>query len=139
MTDTLCAERVGGILADTTIQFAAGSAEIAAESDPVLSTIRDVLRTCPDAALEIGGHTDSEGSESGNQRLSQQRAEAVLAALRADALPLPDVTARGYGESRPVADNGTAEGRAANRRIEVTAAAEAEDLADDAEGIGGPE
>ena len=67
--------------------------------------------------MEIGGHTDSEGSESGNQRLSQERAEAVLAALRERDLPLPEVTARGYGESAPVADNATAEGRAQNRRI----------------------
>ena len=51
--------------------------------------------------MEIGGHTDFEGSEAGNQRLSQARAEAVLAALRARDLPLPQATARGYGESRP--------------------------------------
>ena len=67
--------------------------------------------------MEIGGHTNSEGSEPGNQRLSQQRADAVLAALRAKGLALPLVTAHGYGESEPVADNGTSEGRAANRRI----------------------
>jgi OOP family OmpA-OmpF porin len=74
--------------------------------------------------MEIGGHTDSEGSESGNQRLSQQRADAVLAALRAKGLALPLVTARGYGESEPLADNGTSEGRAANRRIAFDLVAE---------------
>ena len=67
--------------------------------------------------MEIAGHTDSTGSESGNLRLSQERADAVLAALRAEDLPLPGLTARGYGEADPVADNGTADGRAANRRI----------------------
>ena len=67
--------------------------------------------------MEIGGHTDSVGSDGGNQRLSQARASAVLAALRAEDLALPAVTAHGYGEADPVADNATAEGRAKNRRI----------------------
>ncbi len=115
--DAACVEAVEAIVAGRAIQFAAGSAEIAADSAGVLDAIAEALGGCPDVTMEIAGHTDSEGAESWNQQLSQQRAEAVLAALRARDLPLPDVIARGYGEADPVADNGTTEGRAQNRRI----------------------
>ena len=115
-----CAAAIDEILADGSIQFAAGSATIAEESAPVVTAIAATLRSCPDAAFEIGGHTDSQGSDSGNLRLSTARAEAVLAALRAPDLPLPAVAAHGYGEADPVADNATAEGRAQNRRIVFT-------------------
>ena len=73
--------------------------------------------------MEIGGHTDSQGRESTNQRLSQGRAEAVLDALHARGVPLSRMVAQGYGESRPIADNGDEAGRAANRRIEFSDAA----------------
>ncbi len=115
-----CASAIDAILAADSIQFDAGSATIAPESGKVVAAIEEALRGCPDAAFEIGGHTDSQGSDSGNLRLSQARAEAVLAALRAPDLPLPGLTARGYGEADPVADNATAEGRAKNRRIAFT-------------------
>ncbi len=115
--DEACAARIAEVLADGTIEFAPGSSEIAAESAPVVDAIGAALEQCPDAALEIGGYTDSEGSETGNARLSQRRADAVLAALRAKGLALPQVTTHGYGESDPVADNATPEGRASNRRI----------------------
>ena len=108
----------------TSIEFAPARPTIAPESAPVIDAVAGVLRGCPDAAIEIGGHTDSEGSDPGNLRLSQHRAEAVLAAVRRPDLPLPGLTARGYGETEPIADNGTAEGRAQNRRIAFTAAAE---------------
>ena len=125
-----CLARVGVILAESSIRFAPGAATIEAESEPVIDAMREALRGCPDAALEVGGHTDSEGSDSGNLRLSQRRAEAVLAALRADDLPLAAMTARGYGEAEPVADNATAEGRAQNRRIAL-APAEPEEIGSD--------
>jgi OOP family OmpA-OmpF porin len=126
-----CVARVGVILAESSIEFAPGSATIADESAPVIEAVREVLRACPDAALEVGGYTDSEGSDSGNLRLSQQRAEAVLAALRTGELPLAAMTARGYGEAEPIADNGTAEGRARNRRIALAPAAPEEIGSDD--------
>jgi len=126
-----CAARVRVILADGSIQFAPGSTTIADESEPVIAAIREVLRGCPGAALEVGGYTDSEGSDSRNLRLSQQRAEAVLAALRADDLPLDAMTARGYGEADPIADNATAEGRARNRRIALALAQPEEEVGSD--------
>ena len=117
-----CVARLGAILAGGSVEFAPGSATIAEASAPVLAAMRDALKACPDAALEVGGYTDSEGSDSGNRRLSQQRAEAVLAALRKGGLPLAAMSARGHGEADPVADNATAEGRAKNRRIAVAPA-----------------
>jgi OOP family OmpA-OmpF porin len=117
---TACLQAVDAVLAKGSVQFSAGSETLAPESGAVLDAIAEALRGCPDVAMEIGGYTDSEGAESWNQQLSQKRAEAVLAALRERDLPLPDVTARGYGETAPVADNATAEGRAQNRRIAFT-------------------
>ena len=146
-TDTAaadCAAAIDAVLAEGSIQFAAGSATIAEESAPAVTAIAAALRGCPAAAFEIGGHTDSQGSDSGNLRLSTERAEAVLAALRAPDLPLPAVTARGYGEADPVADNATAEGRAQNRRIVFTPLGPEPAGEGDAEGAvaaeaGGPE
>ena len=117
-----CLARAKVILAEGSIEFEPGSATIASASDAVVAALREAMRACPDATLEVGGYTDSEGSESGNLRLSQRRAEAVLAAIRAEDLPLAAMTARGYGEADPVADNDTAEGRARNRRIALAPA-----------------
>lgn len=118
-----CVAKVQGRIDAAGIAFAPGAATIEAASRPVIAAMATELRACPEVAIEIGGHTDSQGSESGNARLSQSRAEAVLAALRSEGLALPNATAVGYGESRPIADNATADGRAKNRRIAVTLAA----------------
>ena len=64
----------------------------------------------------IGGHTDSEGDENDNYRLSVERAKAVRDALELRGVPEARMTAMGYGETEPIADNDTEEGRAANRR-----------------------
>ena len=117
---TECATSIAATLAATSIQFDAGSATLTPESSPVIASIADTLRGCPDAAFEVGGYTDSQGSDSGNLRLSEERAEAVLTALRTPDLPLPGLAAKGHGEADPVADNATAAGRAANRRIVFT-------------------
>ena len=70
--------------------------------------------------MEIAGHTDSQGREEMNQSLSQSRAEAVLQALMARRVLTSNLSAKGYGESRPIADNDTEDGREENRRIEFT-------------------
>jgi OOP family OmpA-OmpF porin len=116
----ICAEEIAAILADGSIQFAAGSATIDPASGGVIAAIADVLHGCPGARFEIGGHTDSQGRQEVNQRLSEERAEAVVAALKAEAPPLISLSARGFGATRPVADNDSEEGRARNRRIEMT-------------------
>ena len=71
-----------------------------------------MLRGCPGADFEIGGHTDSQGASDANRRLERTPRRAVLAALRAEDLPLVRLTARGFGADDPVADNATDTGRA---------------------------
>ncbi|MCV2883009.1 OmpA family protein [Actibacterium sp. XHP0104] len=113
-----CVDRVNAILNEQQIMFEPGSARIDGPSREILDQIADVLRDCPDAEMEIGGHTDSQGREEMNQTLSQQRADAVLNALLARRILTSNLTARGYGEVAPIAENDTEEGREANRRIE---------------------
>lgn len=112
-----CEAQINAVLEGQQIVFAPSSIEIEADSQGVLDAIAEVLRDCPDTAFEIEGHTDSQGSEDMNLALSQNRAEAVLNGLLARRILISALTAKGYGETRPVADNGTEEGRAANRRI----------------------
>ena len=69
--------------------------------------------------MVVEGHTDSQGSASSNQDLSQRRAEAVRDYLVSRGIAGDRLTAQGFGPSRPIADNGTAEGRANNRRVEI--------------------
>ncbi len=102
------------------ITFAPGSAEIDADANPTMDALAEALIACPDLTLEIAAHSDSQGSEGGNKALSQARAEAVLLSLQGRRAPVGLLRAVGYGEERPIADNGTDEGREANRRIEFT-------------------
>lgn len=113
-----CRTGINGALAQRKISFTPGSAQIAADSEMVVRRIADLLKTCPGVPFEVGGHTDSQGSEGGNQRLSQQRANAVLLALAEQGADVSVLKSIGYGEANPIADNGTEEGREANRRIE---------------------
>ncbi|MBT8072380.1 MAG: OmpA family protein, partial [Xanthomonadales bacterium] len=69
--------------------------------------------------VEVAGHTDSQGSAEYNLGLSERRAQAVADYLIANGANAGNITVKGYGESNPVADNGTKEGRAANRRVEL--------------------
>ncbi|MEX0337434.1 MAG: OmpA family protein [Arenibacterium sp.] len=100
------------------ITFEPGSATIAAESQVTMEEIAEILRECGEIKLEIQGHTDSQGRTSMNQELSQSRAQSVLNELRARRILTSTYIAKGYGESEPIADNKTAEGREENRRIE---------------------
>jgi OOP family OmpA-OmpF porin len=115
-----CVDKANAVLASTKITFAPGSTEIEGEAIGVVDDIADVLRACRKVAMEveIAGHTDSQGREQMNLDLSQQRADAVLDALMARRVLASKISARGYGESAPIADNDTEDGREANRRIE---------------------
>ena len=103
------------------VAFAPGSAVFESGSREALDRLGGILRRCDSGRIEIGGHTDSQGSTALNQRLSRARAEAVLDALMARGVALDRLAARGYGEEQPVASNETEAGRALNRRIEFTA------------------
>jgi len=113
-----CVARLNEVLSAQKITFEPGSATIASEGAAPLDALAKVLKDCQEFRMELGGHTDSQGGEDMNQRLSQERAQAVLSALRDRRVLVGNITARGYGESQPIADNGTEEGREANRRIE---------------------
>lgn len=108
------------VLRLTGLRFRAGSAELSSHSLPLLDKVRQAISLFPSAGIIIEGHTDSSGSETANQRLSEERAGAVASRLRnALALPTLQIQALGYGEERPVASNDTDAGRASNRRIDV--------------------
>ena len=85
----------------------------------VLDEAVTTLKRYPGLKIEVAGHTDSTHSDAYNQGLSARRAQAVLDYFVERGIPPDSLTAKGYGESMPVADNGSAEGRAQNRRVEL--------------------
>jgi outer membrane protein OmpA-like peptidoglycan-associated protein len=102
------------------LSFDVGQANIDPKNFQLLSKVQNAIRTFPNSKLVIEGHTDSYGSDTANYALSQQRAEAVKAYILANMRIDPTkVSAVGYGETRPIANNETTEGRAKNRRIDV--------------------
>jgi OOP family OmpA-OmpF porin len=105
-------------LHDEVVLFETGSADVSADGTTVLDGIAELLIAAPGARVEVGGHTDSEGPADANLALSLERAEAVVSYLVSAGVDPIQLTAAGYGEDQPIADNATAEGRAANRRIE---------------------
>ena len=103
------------------LYFRSGSAELADDfSRRQLAALGKALAAMPGAHFEIGGHTDAQGSDSANQLLSEQRADAIRQQLVAGfGLKAENISVRGYGESQPVADNDTEAGRAKNRRVVI--------------------
>jgi OOP family OmpA-OmpF porin len=112
-----CQADIAAILSERKITFEPGSGTLDAGAKDVLDDIAEILRACSDVRLEIQGHTDSQGREQMNQQLSQSRAQAVLNGLQDRRLLTSSLSAKGYGEASPIADNETEEGREANRRI----------------------
>jgi len=103
------------------IYFDPASAALKGESETALREVLAALGEKGDLALEVAGHTDSENTEAYNLTLSQRRAEAVVRWLVEHGVAAERLTAKGYGEARPVAANTTAAGRALNRRVELAA------------------
>ena len=99
--------------------FASGQSSLKLEARQNLQRVVEFVSRFPDKSVLIEGHSDSQGSANLNQVLSQRRAEAVRDALIQDGVPAARLTAVGQGKDRPVADNGSAEGRARNRRVEI--------------------
>lgn len=102
------------------ITFDTGRASIRSPFYNVLDSVAIVINKFDGTFVEIAGHTDNVGNPQSNQVLSEQRAESVAAHLRSQRVSPERLIARGYGESRPIADNRTPSGRAQNRRVEIT-------------------
>jgi outer membrane protein OmpA-like peptidoglycan-associated protein len=99
------------------LTFANNSANLLPQSDDQLRTIATIIKSYPNVAVRVAGYTDNVGSPATNQRLSAQRASAVRAALVKDGVPASQLSAQGYGQKNPEADNSTDQGRAQNRRV----------------------
>jgi len=123
-------ERVGeGILItfDSGLLFDLDSYQLRTETKENLTELSDALKEYDDTNIIIEGHTDSQGTDSYNQRLSKRRARSVSGYLAKQNVNSSRFTVRGYGEEKPVATNDTADGRQENRRVEVAIVAN-EDL-----------
>jgi outer membrane protein OmpA-like peptidoglycan-associated protein len=106
-------------LAGDELHFASGTATLPKGDLPSLDRIAALLKGKPSLSIRVEGHTDSSGGAETNQRLSQQRAEAVMQALIDHGVDAERITAEGLGAAKPIADNSTEEGRSANRRVDV--------------------
>lgn len=110
---------INDLLVATPIQFAPLSADIEPASDSTLIEVANLLAQLPSVPFEVVGHTDSVGDDQENLLLSQDRAQAVVDRLTELGIAPELMSSRGEGESKPIADNDTDEGKAANRRIEL--------------------
>ncbi|RMH93817.1 OmpA family protein [Lysobacter pythonis] len=101
------------------VNFATDKTDILPESMPQIEQVAALLKEDPQLELDINGHTDSTGDKIHNLKLSEGRARSVLATLETKGIDASRLGAKGYGDTQPVADNTTEEGKAKNRRVEL--------------------
>ena len=101
------------------ITFATDSSDLSPAFFDVLNSVGKVLGEFDKTVVEVAGHTDSTGSDAYNQGLSERRAQAVADYLASKGVSADSMSVSGMGETAPVADNSTSEGRATNRRVEI--------------------
>lgn len=101
------------------VNFDTGKATIKPDSAKTLDDAAAALKAASGLRVEVGGHTDNVGTAAANEKLSADRAQAVMAALVSRGVAAARLTAKGYGQSSPIADNRTEDGRAKNRRVEL--------------------
>lgn len=114
----VCEEELSRLLEAARIEFAPGSVILNVASGPVLDLAARAASDCP-GTLRVEGHTDDTGNPSYNDQLSLRRAQAVRAAMIERGVPSDRLIAAGYGQSNPIGNNETEDGRARNRRIEI--------------------
>lgn len=102
------------------VTFATDESDVAPSFHSVLNSVVSVLNKYESTLVNVEGHTDSTGSEAYNQKLSERRAASVAEYLYNGGIAVERLAARGLGESRPIASNATPEGRAQNRRVEIS-------------------
>ncbi|MBL7826732.1 MAG: OmpA family protein [Saprospiraceae bacterium] len=105
-------------LAVKAVKFETGKAILKTESNKILGDIADIMQRYPYYSLSVEGHTDNQGKDETNQILSEKRAQACVEFLVGKGVAKDRLSSKGLGETKPVADNKTAAGRAANRRVE---------------------
>ncbi|MBE3022954.1 OmpA family protein [Campylobacter sp. 7477a] len=108
------------VLRDLGVNFAFDSYAVSPTYAAEIKKVADFMAENPDYKVVLAGHTDSVGKEAYNQKLSEKRANAVAKTLEGYGVSADKISTLGYGELRPIADNGTKEGRAQNRRVEAT-------------------
>jgi OOP family OmpA-OmpF porin len=101
------------------INFDSGKSTIKPESRPIIGQIVQMLNANPDLMISIEGHTDNVGNPKSNMILSNDRAKSVMAEIVSQDIDAKRLSAVGYGQDKPIADNSTEEGRAKNRRVEL--------------------
>jgi len=108
------------IMLPNKILFDVGKNELKPESDESLNSLMVFLNMYPDATVQINGHSDATGNAADNLKLSEERAKAVLAKLKAKNLPSSlNIITKGYGDTKPIAKNDSEANRAQNRRVEI--------------------
>jgi outer membrane protein OmpA-like peptidoglycan-associated protein len=113
-----CRDSLNAEVTASKFSFANESWAVSRSGRAVLDKIVGIIADCGDVTIEVGGHTDSIGSDASNKRISQLRADAVVATLKDKGVDGSKLTAVGYGKEKPVASNDSADGRRQNRRIE---------------------
>jgi K(+)-stimulated pyrophosphate-energized sodium pump len=99
--------------------FDTGKATLQPASQEQLENFANILKAYPETSIKLGGYTDNTGAKAANMKLSQERANSVMAELVKMGIAPARLEAEGYGDGNPVADNATEEGRAKNRRISM--------------------
>ena len=102
-----------------TVLFGFDRYDVRSEAYPLLDEAVSILKQNPEMKVEIQGHTDSMGSAAYNQGLSEKRAKAIMDYLASHGIASYRLSAKGYGETQPIASNETEEGRAQNRRVQL--------------------
>jgi peptidoglycan-binding protein ArfA len=107
-------------LLNTPINFDTDGVTLTASSQPVLTQVADKVKGCPDAKIAVNGYTDSSGNDAINIPLSGNRAKSVADFLVSQGVAAGNVTSQGHGSADPIASNDTPDGKAKNRRVEIT-------------------
>lgn len=115
-----CQAELAAAVSRERIRFKTGSADLDEASAPVLAAVLSIAKRCQTGAIEVAGHTDSQGDAQSNMTLSTARAQAVTRHLAANGIDTARLSAMGFGDTRPVASNDNDAGRAQNRRIEFS-------------------
>lgn len=110
----------GTVFSFTNLQFETGKSDLKTNSYAHLKNLVEIMKRKKDLKIQISGHTDSDGEVNANQVLSQKRAESVKAYLISQGIDANRIIAKGFGESKPIADNNTPQGKAQNRRTEIS-------------------